>query len=171
MPDEVVIFGLVLPSVDAIWALHETKFKLATETIKIVGAGASFYAVWKLAKIERRYLFRATIPALLGRIVVSLGKLNAWINDPDSNQTQVSEALNHLLADAKSVKKRAKGDAVAAADDLLTALRNMGFERRFWQFGKEQEMSKAVAVRIFGIASRLSRSLENELDEAMWSSK
>lgn len=35
------------------------------EIIKILGAFASFYALIKLRNIERKYLFKATIPGLI----------------------------------------------------------------------------------------------------------
>ena len=45
-----------------------------SEVVKVVGGFASFYAVYKLRKIEQRYLFKATMPELVKSIRRSLDR-------------------------------------------------------------------------------------------------
>lgn len=44
----------------------------AGEVLKIIGAFASFYAVFKLRQIEKKYLFKATIPEVVANIQITL---------------------------------------------------------------------------------------------------
>lgn len=141
------------------------------ELIKILGAAASFLALWKLRKIERRYLFKATIPGLVIKIDRSLRTLVVCINESSANQPQLSEALNHLFVDVKSVKRRASGDSVTVAAELLAMMRRAGLERRFWQRDSQSLPSVNVLIEIYGKANGLVRSLENEIDDVTWSSK
>ncbi|SFG92590.1 hypothetical protein SAMN05518865_12346 [Duganella sp. CF458] len=175
MPDS-QLFGALLPNLDAFWLQHGEKLKLVAEVFKIVGAGASFFAVWKLKAIEKRYLFRATIPGLMEKIDGSLVVLNAWLGEPEAYQTQLTEALNHLWADTKSARRRTRGDANEAAESLIAAMRRGGIEPRFWQvwivhFAGAPSPSREAILDIFGKASGLVRTLENELDDATWSNK
>lgn len=141
------------------------------EIIKILGAVASFYALIKLRRIERAYLFKATMPALIAKMDVSLQALNGSLNDPDLHRIQIKTDLNHLLADVKTVKRRVKGDSSNAVKEFLDFLRPFGFEPHFWQGRARVDLSKNDLSEIYVRGRRLIRVLENELDDSAWSSR
>ncbi|MTV41485.1 hypothetical protein [Duganella radicis] len=141
------------------------------ELIKIIGAFASFYALLKLRKIEHRYLFKATIPGLIENIGKSLSLINEGLLEPENNHTQTQQALNHLLADVKTVQRRVKGDSAIAAKRLVTLMRRIGFEPYFWQRQIVRELTGAELLEIYVQASGLVRLLANDLDGSAWSSK
>lgn len=93
------------------------------EVIKILGAFASFYALLKLRNIERRYLFKATIPLLVGNIDLSLAAISEGLKDTELHRTELRKALDQFLADVKTVRRRANGDSVIAAKGILTMMR------------------------------------------------
>jgi hypothetical protein len=165
-----LIQGLVA-SFDALLTNYGATFKHITELIKLLGALVSFGVFWKLRKIEKRYLFRATAPGLIRKLNDSLSKLESWLNDQDANERLLSEALNHLLIDARSAKRRARGDSIEAADQLLATLKKIGVVHRFWGFAKPGPISKTSVIELFGKASGLVHALENEVEDAAWSDK
>jgi hypothetical protein len=146
-------------------------FSPAAEAVKIFGAFASFFALWKLRQIEQRYLFKATIPALIANLDASLTKLGVGMNDLQAAAAAVNEALYQLLADAKSVKQRGGADVKAGADVLIAHLRAAGLHTRFWHRHATLKLNKEVLLSVYGSGNGLIRSLENELSDRTWSSK
>lgn len=141
------------------------------ELVKIVGALASFFALWKLRTIEKRYLFRATIPGLIDNIDVSLQCLAQGLNDPDTSKVLINQALYRLLADANSVVRRAGPLSTPAANELLRNMRLAGISRRFWQRPVGVVLDDDMLFGIYGSGAGLLRSLENELKDSSWSAK
>ncbi|WP_296000547.1 hypothetical protein [Rugamonas sp.] len=140
------------------------------ELTKIAGALASCFAVYKLRKIERKYLFKATLPVIKKNIDKALVQINKGVSDHNSARAQINEALNHLLVDAKSIRGKVGADSKVAADSLLMAIRKTGLGRRFWEFGREV-ISPEVLLDIYGKGRGLIRSLENEVGDMNWSGK
>jgi hypothetical protein len=141
------------------------------EIVKIFGAVASFYALLKLRNIESRYLFRATIPGLIENIDNSLQAINEGLYDPEAYRLQTRKALNHLLADVKTVRRRVKGDSATAAKGVLVFMRRVGFEPYFWQRQVVAELTQEQLLELYGQGSLLVRLLTNELGDSVWSSK
>jgi hypothetical protein len=141
------------------------------EVIKILGAFASFYALIKLRNIERKYLFKATIPSLIANIDISLASISDSLKDLELYGAELRKALDQLLADVKTVRRRAKGDSVIAAQGILTMMRRSGFEPYAWQRQVVPALSRDQLLEIYGQGNRLVRLLENELDDSAWSSK
>ena len=158
-------------SVQYFIASYASDLHSIAEIIKILGAFASFYALLKLRKIERKYLFKATIPGLIENIDNSLKLINDGLNDPDAYRLQTRKALNHLLADVKTVRRRVKGDSAVAAKGFLTLMRRVGFEPPIWRKQVVPELSQEQLFEIYGQGNGLVRSLTNELDDSAWSSK
>jgi hypothetical protein len=152
-------------------ATYAGRLHSLAELIKIIGALASFYALLKLRKIEQRYLFRVTIPGLVENLEKSLGLINAGMLDLEGRRTQTLQTLNHLLADVKTVQRRARGDARGAAKRIVTLMRRIGFEPYFWQQQVVKELTRAELLEIYGQASGLVRLLANDLDGSAWSAK
>ncbi|HEX8405216.1 MAG TPA: hypothetical protein VF670_11405 [Duganella sp.] len=155
--------GYLAPHADALHSI--------AELVKILGALASFYALLKLRQIERRYLFKATIPGLIENIDSSLQALNDYANDPRLDGAEISAALNNMLADVKAVRQRSVGDSRSAAKSFLNFMRPMGFEPRFWQRQAMRQLTRGELFEIYGRGVRLIRFLENELSENNWSSR
>lgn len=143
----------------------------AAEAVKIFGALASFFALWKLRQIEQRYLFKATIPSLIANLDASLTQLGIGLNNLQAAAAAVNEALYRLLADAKSVRQRGGNDVKAAADVLIAHLRATGLHTRFWHRHAALKLNKDVLLGVYGSGNGLIRSLENELNDRTWSSK
>jgi hypothetical protein len=141
------------------------------EAVKIAGAFASFFALWKLRQIEQRYLFKATIPGLIANLDASLTKLGVGMNDLQAAAAAVNEALYQLLADAKSVRQRGGADVKAAADVLIAHLETAGLHTRFWHRHVALKLEKDILLRVYGSGNGLIRSLQNELSDRTWSSK
>lgn len=106
--------------------------QLAAEVIKVVGGIASFYAVFKLRQIERRYLFKATIPQIKVRIEDALSALNSAREQPSAFQVEISEALNCLMVDVKNVRRKASGDTLNSCKDVLAAISALRPGRHWW---------------------------------------
>lgn len=141
------------------------------ELVKIFGAFASFYAIVKLKSIEKKYLFRATLSASIKNLETALGALNTALNDIDSSGIQIREALNHLVADAKGIKKKSGKDSGIAVDNLLAAIERTGVIRGFWKFKVVSRIDKEVLLDIYGKGSGLIRTLQNEGSERNWEGK
>jgi hypothetical protein len=124
-----------------------------------------------LRTIEKRYLFRATIPDLIANIDTSLQQLAQALNDPTMSRVFVNEALYRLLADANSVLRRAGPLSTPAANELLRNMRIAGFSRRFWQRQAVIVLDADMLFGIYGSGAGLVRSLENELKDSSWSAK
>lgn len=149
---------------------HAETLHSIAEVVKILGAVASFYALFKLRQIERRYLFKATIPGLIENIDRSLRSLNGYADDQRLDGAEITAALNNLLADVKVVRQRSVGDSRRAAREFLNSMRPMGFEPRFWQRQAMRQLTQEL-FEIYGLGIRLIRFLENELREKNWSSR
>ncbi|MYN25594.1 hypothetical protein [Duganella levis] len=141
------------------------------EIIKIFGAFASFYALLKLRQIERKYLFKATMPGLIEKIDSSLQALNEGLNDPIRHRIQIGTALNHLVADLKTVKRRMKGESRSEVAKFLGFMRPLGFDPHFWQSKRVRQLSKDELSELYNRGRGLLRSLENELGDSAWSNK
>lgn len=150
---------------------HAEALHSIAEIVKILGALASFYALIKLRQIERKYLFKATIPGLIENIDRSLRSLNECLNDPKLYKSEISAALNNMLADMKAVRRRAGGDARSAAKDFLSLMRPLGFEPYFWQRQGMRNLEGVELSEVYGRGVRVIRFLENELREKDWSSR
>lgn len=165
------MLGDVWSSFTGYLAAHADALHSVAEIVKILGAVASFYALLKLRRIERRYLFKATIPGLIDNIDNSLQALNDYANDPSLDGADITAALNNMLADIKAVRRRSVGDSRSAAKGFLSFMRPMGFEPRFWQRQAMRQLTRGELFEIYGRGVRLIRFLENELSEKDWSSR
>lgn len=141
------------------------------EIVKIIGGLASFYAVIKLRQIERRYLFRATVPTLVLKIENALSVLNIALTKPADHRAEVAEALNYLLVDVKNIKRKAGGDSLKACNDLLAVINSTRPARYFWQSEGPMLLSKPILLDIYGKGRGLIRSLQNDIQDQGWSAK
>ena len=138
-------------------------FDYLSEAIKIIGGLASFYAVFKLRQIERRYLFKATIPSLILDLQQSLESLDALLSEREFDQAATFPILSNLLADVRSVKRKASGDSLALAKQLIGLIemvQRIGVNMRGVQFDE-----------IYGIGIGLVRSLRHDQVDQVWSRK
>jgi hypothetical protein len=149
----------------------EEVFKYAVEAVKIVGGLASFYAVVKLRQIEKRYLFKATVPALIANIENALSLLSRSLLKPASQRPKIIEALHCLMVDVRNVRRKSRRDTAGACDDLLRAIRVTLPRRRFWQREVTLVIRKADLLGIYGKGRGLVRSLENDLRDQRWSGR
>lgn len=143
----------------------------AAEAVKILGGIASFYAVIKLRQIERRYLFKATIPQMVDNIQKTLDELNACMGKSVNYRLQVALVLNVLIVDVKNVRRKAHGDSLRAAKHLLRAISATRPRRYFWQAKLPLAPKRSALLDIYGLGMGLIRSLENDLKDQRWSSK
>jgi hypothetical protein len=143
----------------------------AAEAVKIAGGIASFYAVVKLRQIEKKYLFNATVPALIVKIDDALSMLNLALSKPSDYQTQTNEALNLLLVDVKNVRRKARGDSLVACAELLSTIRATRSKRSPWQTAAPIVVEKGALLDIYGKGRGLIRSLENDMRDHGWSGK
>jgi hypothetical protein len=142
------------------------------EAVKILGGLASFYAVVKLRQIEKRYLFKATVPELIKKIDKTLSNLNLSLAKPASHRSEVAEALNYLRVDVKNVKKKVQGDSYQACKDLLGAIDMTQPRRHFWQTAAPMlPFDKNVLLNVYGKGRGLIRSLEHDVQDQGWSPK
>jgi hypothetical protein len=141
------------------------------ETVKIIGGCASFYAVVKLRQIEKRYLFKGTVPELIKKVEHALSVLNIALTKPADHRTEIAEALNHLLVDVKNIKRKARGDSTKACNELLIAIVATRPRRFFWRSPRPTLLTRQVLLEIYGKGHGLIHSLENDLQDQGWSSK
>ncbi len=134
-----------------------------SEAIKIIGGLASFYALIKLRQIEKRYLFRATIPDVIKNLHESLTLLNAAMAKPAENWDAVVVALNHLQVDVTNVVKKASGDSAHVAKQLLNMIEAVQLA--------SNRVAAAALVDIYGKGRGLVRSLEHDQLDQVWSRK
>ncbi|MBP1203914.1 hypothetical protein JOD97_001928 [Duganella sp. 1411] len=138
-------------------------FDYLSEAIKIIGGLASLYAVIKLRQIERRYLFRATMPNLILELQQSLESLDELLSEREFDQSAAFPILSNLLADVRSVKRKASGDSLAIAKHLIGLI--------------EMAQSTTVSPRgvqldeIYGRGIGLVRSLRHDQVDQDWSRK
>lgn len=137
------------------------------EAVKILGGFASFYALIKLRQIERRYLFRATVPELIESIDRTLTVLNRALDKPAEDRAELVEALSRLYVDVRNVRRKAKGDTLAACRDLLAMIETT----QSGLAGMPQRLSKLVLLDIYGKGCGLLQSLEHDLKDGRWSAK
>jgi hypothetical protein len=143
-----------------------------TEAVKISGGLASFYAVVKLRQIEKRYLFKATVPELLRKIEETLSTLNLLLSKPSSNRPEISENLNYLLVDVANMKRKVRGDSYRACKDLLEIIKVTQPRRYFWQSTTPVwSFDKNVLLEIYGKGRGLIRSLEHDVVDQGWGAK
>jgi hypothetical protein len=145
--------------------------QIAGEVLKIIGALASFYAVVKLRQIEKKYLFRATVPDLIARIDRTLETLSAALPDPSGHRPEIAEALNHLIVDVRNLKRKCRGDSSSACSDLLKVIQSTMPRRFFWQAERPVAIGRSVLIEIYGKGSGLIHSLENDIEDHRWSGK
>lgn len=142
------------------------------EAVKISGGLASFYAVVKLRQIEKRYLFKATVPQLVQKIDKTLSSLNILLAKPASHRAEVAEALNHLRVDVVNVKRKVRGDSHRACKELLDAINMTRGRRRFWGgIATPSTFDKNILLDIYGKGRGLIRSLEHDVQDQGWSAK
>lgn len=103
----------------------------ASEVVKIVGGLASFYAVYKLREIEKKYLFKATMPELITKLDSALSALSDALVNPASHRTEIAEALNYLMVDAKNIKRKARGDSLRACHEFINMVQTTRSKRFF----------------------------------------
>jgi hypothetical protein len=145
--------------------------QIAGEVLKIIGALASFYAVFKLRQIEKKYLFKATVPDLIVKIDKALGMLSAALPDPSRHRTEIAEALNYLMVDVKNLRRKCRGDSLSACTDLLRVIQATRPRRYFWQSERPMTLGKPVLVDIYGKGLGLIHSLGNDIQDDGWSGK
>lgn len=142
----------------------------AAEAVKIVGGLASFYAVVKLRKIEKRYLFKATIGELVSKLDDALSKLNASLSKPGNHPTEVMEALNYLFVDVTNLKRKCRGDSLRACKEVLAILATTRPRRTLWRAPvTPAKLEKALLLDLYGKGRGLIRSLENDMRDQGWS--
>lgn len=142
----------------------------AAEAVKIVGGLASFYAVVKLRKIEKRYLFKATVGELVLKLDDALSKLNATLSKPGNHQAEMMEALNYLFVDVTNIKRKCGGDSLIACKEVLVILGTTRPRRRFWRASTiPVKLEKSVLLDLYGKGRGLIRSLENDMQDQGWS--
>lgn len=143
----------------------------AAEAVKILGGFASFYAVVKLRQIERRYLFKATIPQMVENIQKTLEDLILCVNNPAGHRLQVAHALNVLIVDVENIRRKSKGDSHRASKQLLQAIRATRPPRYFWQAELPMVPKRNALFDIYGMGMALLRSLENDVEDQGWSGR
>jgi hypothetical protein len=114
----------------------------------------------KLRKIEKRYLFKATIPDVLVNLNESLQQLNAAIANPVGSKAAIVAVLNFLLVDVKNVKGKATGDSLEVAKQLLDLIQTT-------QLSSANPANSAL-LDIYGKGMGLVRSLENDQADQDW---
>lgn len=153
MPDLAILFGYV------------------TEAIKIIGGLASFYALVKLRRIERRYLFKATMPNAVQRLDAALMKLSICLSSVDENRFVIFEILTVLLVDVAGVKRKSRGDTRRLASYLHKLIAAAAPRRYFWQARSPAIPDLELLFEIHGLGSGLLHSVENDLEDLGWSAK
>ena len=143
------------------------------EAVKFCGGLASFYAVIKLWQIEKRYLFKATIPELLSKIDKTLSALNMLLAKPSSHRAEISESLNHLRVDVMNVRKKVRGESYRACVELLEVINLTQPSKAPWWRAKINVIpsDKNVLLNIYGKGRGLIRSLEHDVQDQGWSIK
>lgn len=141
------------------------------EVVKIVGGLASFYAVFKLRQIEKKYLFKATIPELVEHIEQALFDLNMCIANSSEQRSRIVRVLNYLIVDVKNVKRKARGDSLRSCDDFLAVIASMRPRRHFWQPEQPMLIRQSTLIDLYGKGMGLIRSLENDIKDHGWSGK
>ncbi|RFP20457.1 hypothetical protein D0T25_14510 [Duganella sp. BJB488] len=134
-----------------------------SEGIKILGGLASFYALIKLRQIEKRYLFKATIPDVVKNLRESLRQLNAAMAKPSEKRDAVVISLNHLQVDVKNVVRKAFGDSAIIARQLLNLVESAQLA--------SSSVTSNVLIDIYGKGMGLVRSLEHDQVDQGWSRK
>lgn len=143
----------------------------ATEAVKLIGALASFYTLLKLRQIEKKYLFKATVPELVSKVESALSILNLAIHNPSRHRTQITEALNYLIVDVKNIKRKSRGDSLQACNELLKVVQATRPGRYFWQAQMPMVIGKSLLLDIYGKGHGLIRALENDMRDHGWSGK
>lgn len=138
-------------------------FDYLSEAIKIIGGLASFYAVIKLRQIERRYLFRATLPNLILDLQESLERLENLLSERDIQLSAISPVLNNFLADVRNVKRKASGDSLAIAKHLISLIETA---QRTTLNPRGMQLDE-----IYGKGIGLVRSLQHDQVDQDWSRK
>lgn len=141
------------------------------EVVKIVGGLASFYAVWKLREIEKKYLFKATIPELAESIQQALDDLNLCLPEPSQHKVQISELLNCLIVDVRNIKRKARGDTFKACLEMLDLIAATRPPRYFWQAQSPMAFRRGPLLEIYGKGHGLIRALKNDMKDYGWSGK
>jgi hypothetical protein len=141
------------------------------EAVKIIGGLASFYAVVKLRQIERRYLFKATVPELIKKIEDALSVLSIALVKPSDHRADLTEAMNYLLVDVKNIRRKARGDSLKACNELLAVIRSARPARHFWQSEGPMLLNKTTLLDVYGKGRGLVRSLENDMQDQGWGAK
>ncbi len=144
---------------------------LIAEAVKVLGGLASFYALVKLRQIERRYLFKATIPELIERIEKALSLLNVGLAKPVDHRAEIVEALNYLVIDVKNIRRKARGDSYKACNELLILIRSTRPKHFVWQPEGPMQFAKPVLLDIYGKGRGLIHSLQNDMQDQGWSIK
>jgi len=139
-----------------------------SEIVKVVGSFASFYAVYKLRKIEQRYLFKATMPELVKNVQRSLDDLNRYMGQPARHNAEIVKTVRLLAVDAINIRRKARGDTLAAADELLRLIRP---RRYFWQPRRLADLNKGRLIEIYSVGGGLLRTIEHEIADQTWSAK
>lgn len=143
----------------------------AGEVLKIIGAFASFYAVFKLRQIEKKYLFKATIPEVVANIQITLDTLNKFMLKPADRRVEISEALYVLATDVRNIKRKSRGDSLIAASQLLQSIELTRPGRYFWEAEMPMAPRLDALIEIYGKGMGLIRSLEHDLNDRGWSEK
>lgn len=140
----------------------------AAEAVKILGGVASFYAVVKLRQIERRYLFKATIPQIVDNIKHVLDELSLCLNRPSEQRLKVEHVLNILAVDVRNVRNKARGDSLRASKRILRAIDATRPRRYFWQPRQPMVLTRRALLDIYGLSMGLIRSLEHDVEDQGW---
>lgn len=138
-------------------------FDYLSEAIKIIGGLASLYAVIKLRQIERRYLFRATMSNLILDLQESLGSLSDLLSAREFDQPAIFPILGKLLSDVRNVKRKASGDSLATAKQLIGLI---DMVHRTTLSPRRVQLDE-----IYGRGVGLVRSLQHDQVDQDWSRK
>lgn len=143
----------------------------AAEVVKIAGGLASFYAVYKLRQIEKKYLFKATLPEMIVHIRRALDDLSSCIPNPSQHRPRIIGVLNHLIVDVQNIKRKSRGDSLRTCNELLAMLAATRPPRYFWQPERPMLARQSSLIDIYGKGMGLVRSLENDVNDMGWSGK
>lgn len=149
----------------------EDGLKYAVEAFKVLGGLASIYAVIKLRKIEKKYLFKATIPELIESLGGSLESLNISMLKPSKHRADIARVIGILIVDGRNIRRKTRGDSLKAANELLDALSPMKPGRFFWQAKIQVFPDETALLRVYEKGMGLIRALENDLNDQSWSAK
>jgi hypothetical protein len=122
--------------------------------------------------LRKKYLFKATIPEVLASLQLALDLLNTSLARPSSHQAEIAKALNLLIVDVKNIRRKARGDSLRAAKQLMQSIDATKPRRYyFWRDPTFPVLDKPQLLDIWGKGLGLIHSIEQDLNDYGWSGK